>query len=164
MREHVTPRGGQEVNFLQAVQLQLVKLLLAALHVDLNLPELLQLFESVRVKLCAHIFHPEERSPVLSPSLLHGVDGPPGVLDGSEPEGVHLLVESDKRHSNCQSLLPGVTHRLPGRHHHLPRPGPVGLPVLLQEAAQSVLLPSKEADSVLVELHQSLEATCRLVD
>ena len=68
------------------------------------------------------------------------------------------------RSPDCQSLLARVAHGLPGGHHHLARPRLVCLPVLLQEAAQPVLLTRQEADPVLVNLHQSLESTCRFVD
>ena len=88
----------------------------------------------------------------------------PCVLNSSESESVHLLVQSHQGNSDGQSLLSSVAHRLPRRHHHLARPALVTLAVLLQEPAQTILLPSQEADPVLVYLHQPLQSTCCFVD
>ena len=50
------------------------------------------------------------------------------------------LIEPDERDADGEPLLPRVGHGLAHRHHHLARLRPVGLPVLLQEPAQGILL------------------------
>lgn len=44
-----------------------------------NLAELFHLFVSVWIEFLRHILHPEQRSSVFRPGLLHLVDGQPGV-------------------------------------------------------------------------------------
>ncbi len=51
------------------VYFELVELLLAEFHVALDFAELLQLFVGIRIQLATDVFHPHERSPILSPDL-----------------------------------------------------------------------------------------------
>lgn len=44
-----------------------------------NLAELFHLFVSVWIEFLRHVLHPEQRSSVFRPGLLHLVDGQPGV-------------------------------------------------------------------------------------
>ena len=86
--EHVAARGGQQVDLLHAVQLELVEPLLARLDVALHLAELLELLEGVRVQLRAHVLHPHQRPAVLGAGLLHALHSPPEITNSQHSDSI----------------------------------------------------------------------------
>lgn len=69
-----------------------------------NLAEFLHLFMCVRIQFLRYVLHPEQRSSVLGPGLLHSIHGQPRVWDGSIAKRFDLLVQTAQRVPQSQSV------------------------------------------------------------
>lgn len=69
-----------------------------------NLAEFLHLFMCVWIQFLRYVLHPEQRSSVFSPGLLHSVHRQPRVWDGSIAKRFDLLVQTAQRVPQSQSV------------------------------------------------------------
>lgn len=69
-----------------------------------DLAEFLHLLVCVWIQLLRYVLHPEQRSSVFSPRLLHSIHRQPGVRDRSIAKRFDLLVQSAQRVPQSQSV------------------------------------------------------------
>lgn len=68
------------------------------------LPKLLHLFVKIRIQFLRYIFHPQQRSSVFGPTLLHSIDRQPCIRYSSVSKCLYFLVKSAQRNAQCQPV------------------------------------------------------------
>jgi len=89
--EHITTRGGQQVDFLQTNQFVVIELLFGLFYFGLHVFEFVQLRIGVRIKFLGNVFHPVQSSPVVCAGIFHAFHVALSVLHSSQTKRFYFL-------------------------------------------------------------------------